>query len=126
MSLMFPGDLQEGYFFCTRGSKYLSGVRARRATRCGYWKSTGKDKAVHGRDGRLVGRRKTLVFYRRRDAERRPPPSAPARPDPARRGSAGGRHGARCSAGRGMARGGRRRRARLGTARLFFNRLLGV
>ncbi|XP_025822427.1 NAC domain-containing protein 79-like [Panicum hallii] len=27
---------------------------------------TGKDKAVHGRDGRLVGRRKTLVFYRGR------------------------------------------------------------
>lgn len=60
------GDLQEGYFFCTRGSKYLSGVRARRATRLGYWKSTGKDKAVHGRDGRLVGTRKTLVFYRGR------------------------------------------------------------
>nr|CAB3483039.1 unnamed protein product [Digitaria exilis] len=60
------GDLQEGYFFCTRGSKYLSGVRARRATRLGYWKSTGKDKAVHGRDGRLVGMRKTLVFYRGR------------------------------------------------------------
>ncbi|CAO2206818.1 unnamed protein product [Urochloa humidicola] len=56
-------DLQEGYFFCRRGSKYPSGVRARRATRLGYWKSTGKDKAVHGRDGRLVGTRKTLVFY---------------------------------------------------------------
>lgn len=27
---------------------------------------TGKDKAVHGRDGRLVGRRKTPVFYRGR------------------------------------------------------------
>ncbi|RCV31203.1 hypothetical protein SETIT_6G157900v2 [Setaria italica] len=61
-------DLQEGYFFCRRGSKYPSGVRARRATRLGYWKSTGKDKAVHGRDdgGRLVGTRKTLVFYRGR------------------------------------------------------------
>ncbi|CAL5001961.1 unnamed protein product [Urochloa decumbens] len=56
-------DLQEGYFFCRRGSKYPSGVRARRATRLGYWKSTGKDKAVHGRDGRVVGTRKTLVFY---------------------------------------------------------------
>jgi hypothetical protein len=79
---MFPGeqqqqqaaaaDLQEGYFFCRRGSKYPSGVRARRATRLGYWKSTGKDKAVHGRGrdvdggGRLVGTRKTLVFYRGR------------------------------------------------------------
>ncbi|WVZ92809.1 hypothetical protein U9M48_038847 [Paspalum notatum var. saurae] len=61
-------DLQEGYFFCTRGSKYPSGVRARRATRLGYWKSTGKDKAVHSRaaGGRLVGTRKTLVFYRGR------------------------------------------------------------
>ncbi|KAJ1268557.1 hypothetical protein BS78_07G144200 [Paspalum vaginatum] len=62
-------DLQEGYFFCTRGSKYPSGVRARRATRLGYWKSTGKDKAVHScraAGGRLVGTRKTLVFYRGR------------------------------------------------------------
>jgi hypothetical protein len=61
------GDLQEGYFFCTRGSKSPSGVRARRATQLGYWKSTGKDKPVHSRSGRLVvGTRKTLVFYRGR------------------------------------------------------------
>ncbi|EES13886.1 NAC domain-containing protein 83 [Sorghum bicolor] len=61
------GDLQEGYFFCMRGSKSPSGVRARRATQLGYWKSTGKDKAVHSRSGRLVvGTRKTLVFYRGR------------------------------------------------------------
>jgi hypothetical protein len=60
-------DLHEGYFFCTRGSKSPSGIRARRATQLGYWKSTGKDKPVHSRSGRLVvGTRKTLVFYRGR------------------------------------------------------------
>ena len=59
-------DLHEGYF-CTRGSKSPSGIRARRATQLGYWKSTGKDKPVHSRSGRLVvGTRKTLVFYRGR------------------------------------------------------------
>ncbi|XP_062192362.1 NAC domain-containing protein 92-like [Phragmites australis] len=51
------------YFFCTRGSKYPSGVRARRATPHGYWKSTGKDKDVYNRAGSLVGTKKTLVFY---------------------------------------------------------------
>ena len=60
-------DLHEGYFFCTRGSKSPSGIRARRATQLGYWKSTGNDKPVHSRSGRLVvGTRKTLVFYRDR------------------------------------------------------------
>ncbi|KAL6598441.1 hypothetical protein ACP70R_046140 [Stipagrostis hirtigluma subsp. patula] len=58
-------DLPEHcYFFCRRGSRCPSGVRARRATRLGYWKSTGKDKAVHSRAiGHLVGTKKTLVFY---------------------------------------------------------------
>lgn len=52
------------YFFCRRGSKYSSGVRVRRATRSGYWKSTGKDKAVYSNaGGRVVGTKKTLVFY---------------------------------------------------------------
>ncbi|KAL6838291.1 hypothetical protein ACP4OV_031890 [Aristida adscensionis] len=56
---------EQCYFFCRRGSRYPSGVRARRATRLGYWKSTGKDKGVYSRasGGRLVGTKKTLVFY---------------------------------------------------------------
>ncbi|KAK3123494.1 hypothetical protein QOZ80_8AG0631820 [Eleusine coracana subsp. coracana] len=52
------------YFFCTKGSKYSSGVRARRATQSGYWKSTGKDKAVYSSaSGHFVGTKKMLVFY---------------------------------------------------------------
>jgi hypothetical protein len=58
------GEQKCCYFFCKRGSKYSSGVRARRATQSGYWKSTGRDKAVHSSAaGRLVGTKKTLVFH---------------------------------------------------------------
>ncbi|GJM98826.1 hypothetical protein PR202_ga15868 [Eleusine coracana subsp. coracana] len=59
------------YFFCARRVKFPSGVRTNRATRAGYWKSTGKDKVVvapHGHDegGGPLGVKKTLVFYRGR------------------------------------------------------------
>ena len=65
-----------GYFFCRRSVKFPSGLRTNRATRAGYWKSTGKDKVVlrqHGGGGSIgsghgepLGMRKTLVFYRGR------------------------------------------------------------
>jgi hypothetical protein len=58
------GEQKCCYFFCKRSSKYSSGVRARRATQSGYWKSTGRDKAVHSSaGGHLVGTKKTLVFH---------------------------------------------------------------
>ncbi|CAN6217634.1 unnamed protein product [Urochloa humidicola] len=62
-----------GYFFCRRSVKYPSGLRSNRATRAGYWKSTGKDKVVlrhHGSAragaGDPIGAKKTLVFYKGR------------------------------------------------------------
>ncbi|PUZ70675.1 hypothetical protein GQ55_2G252900 [Panicum hallii var. hallii] len=63
------------YFFCRRSVKFPSGLRTNRATRAGYWKSTGKDKVVtrqHGGGsidsgrGEPLGLKKTLVFYRGR------------------------------------------------------------
>ncbi|XP_058227936.1 NAC domain-containing protein 82-like [Rhododendron vialii] len=52
----------EWFFFCPKETKYANGARMNRATECGYWKSTGKDRQV-SYDGRIVGMVKTLVFH---------------------------------------------------------------
>ncbi|OEL14267.1 NAC domain-containing protein 21/22 [Dichanthelium oligosanthes] len=59
---------KEWYFFNQRDRKYATGHRTNRATVSGYWKATGKDRAVvaGGDDAAVVGMRKTLVFYRGR------------------------------------------------------------
>ncbi|WVZ59300.1 hypothetical protein U9M48_009459 [Paspalum notatum var. saurae] len=58
---------EEWYFFSFRDRKYATGSRTNRATKTGYWKATGKDRAVYDPATRaLVGMRKTLVFYRGR------------------------------------------------------------
>ncbi|CAM8924817.1 unnamed protein product [Rhodiola kirilowii] len=57
-------NASEWYFFSFRDRKYATGYRTNRATTCGYWKATGKDRTV--RDpftSEIVGMRKTLVFY---------------------------------------------------------------
>ncbi|XP_072969206.1 NAC domain-containing protein 21/22-like [Typha angustifolia] len=56
---------KEWYFFSLRDRKYATGQRTNRATQSGYWKATGKDRAVSHR-GVPVGMRKTLVFYQGR------------------------------------------------------------
>ncbi|KAH9607303.1 hypothetical protein KSS87_019875 [Heliosperma pusillum] len=56
---------KEWYFYSQRDRKYATGLRTNRATVSGYWKATGKDRAVVRR-GSLVGMRKTLVFYQGR------------------------------------------------------------
>ncbi|XVE68759.1 hypothetical protein DITRI_Ditri09bG0095300 [Diplodiscus trichospermus] len=52
----------EWYFFSALDKKYGNGSRTNRATEKGYWKTTGKDRAVcHG--SRVVGMKKTLVYH---------------------------------------------------------------
>ena len=57
----------EWYFFNFRDRKYATGYRTNRATTCGYWKATGKDRmVVEPKSRAIVGMRKTLVFYKNR------------------------------------------------------------
>ncbi|KAL2540080.1 NAC domain-containing protein 7 [Abeliophyllum distichum] len=71
-----PWDLQElcrigteeqndWYFFSHKDKKYPTGTRTNRATAAGFWKATGRDKAIYSKHD-LIGMRKTLVFYKGR------------------------------------------------------------
>ncbi|EPS65703.1 nam-like protein 9 [Genlisea aurea] len=52
----------EWYFFSVLDKKYGNGSRTNRATERGYWKTTGKDRAVYHKS-LIVGMKKTLVYH---------------------------------------------------------------
>nr|QSD99881.1 NAC family transcription factor [Melilotus albus] len=52
----------EWYFFTVLDKKYGNSIRTNRATDRGYWKTTGKDRAVKNGDD-IVGMKKTLVYH---------------------------------------------------------------
>ncbi|KAJ6419275.1 hypothetical protein OIU84_029396 [Salix udensis] len=54
-SCLRTGDLK-WYFFCPTEKKYASGVRMKRATDIGYWKTTGKDRPVQLEEKELAGK----------------------------------------------------------------------
>ncbi|CAK9157045.1 unnamed protein product [Ilex paraguariensis] len=58
-------EQNEWYFFSHKDKKYPTGTRTNRATMAGFWKATGRDKAVYDKS-KLIGMRKTLVFYKGR------------------------------------------------------------
>ncbi|KAF2302757.1 hypothetical protein GH714_005357 [Hevea brasiliensis] len=55
--------LKEWYLFSHKDKKYPTGTRTNRATTAGFWKATGRDKAIHLSNSKRIGMRKTLVFY---------------------------------------------------------------
>ncbi|XP_019175936.1 PREDICTED: NAC domain-containing protein 30-like [Ipomoea nil] len=59
-------EQSEWYFFSHKDRKYPTGTRTNRATAAGFWKATGRDKAVVNKEEQIIGMRKTLVFYKGR------------------------------------------------------------
>ncbi|KAL9232498.1 hypothetical protein vseg_007606 [Gypsophila vaccaria] len=57
------GPQNEWYFFSHKDKKYPTGTRTNRATMAGFWKATGRDKAIYHVNAKRIGMRKTLVFY---------------------------------------------------------------
>ncbi|KAF7106248.1 hypothetical protein CFC21_106992 [Triticum aestivum] len=61
------GPQNDWYLFSHRDKKYPTGTRTNRATAAGFWKATGRDKAIYSAAGSgRIGMRKTLVFYKGR------------------------------------------------------------
>ncbi|XP_037424881.1 NAC domain-containing protein 43-like [Triticum dicoccoides] len=59
------GPQNDWYLFSHKDKKYPTGTRTNRATAAGFWKATGRDKAIYSAAGSgLIGMRKTLVFYK--------------------------------------------------------------
>ncbi|XP_066334421.1 NAC transcription factor 29-like [Miscanthus floridulus] len=56
----------EWYLFNYGEQKYATRTRFNRTIKSGYWKATGKDRTIAADDGKVLGFRKTLVFYRGR------------------------------------------------------------
>ncbi|KAE8709504.1 NAC domain-containing protein 37 [Hibiscus syriacus] len=52
-------EQSEWYFFSHKDKKYPTGTRTNRATMAGFWKATGRDKAVYDKS-KMIGMRKTL------------------------------------------------------------------
>ncbi|XP_004306602.1 PREDICTED: protein ATAF2-like [Fragaria vesca subsp. vesca] len=54
------------YFFTRLDYKYTNSSRVNRTTGEGYWKITGKDRAIKAPDSKaVIGRKRTLTFYKR-------------------------------------------------------------
>ncbi|CAN6332905.1 unnamed protein product [Urochloa humidicola] len=62
----FSGDEEPWFYFCPRQEREARGGRPSRTTPSGYWKAAGTPGLVYAADGRPIGTKKTMVFYRGR------------------------------------------------------------
>ncbi|BAF17586.1 NAC domain-containing protein 90 [Oryza sativa Japonica Group] len=62
----WTGDGEPWFYFCPRQEREARGGRPSRTTPSGYWKAAGTPGWVYSSDGRPIGTKKTMVFYRGR------------------------------------------------------------
>ncbi|XP_075507861.1 NAC domain-containing protein 90-like [Primulina tabacum] len=56
-------DSEQWFFFIPRQEREVRGGRPNRLTKHGYWKATGSPGDVYSSQNRVIGRKKTMVFY---------------------------------------------------------------
>ncbi|XP_057467505.1 NAC domain-containing protein 90-like [Actinidia eriantha] len=59
-------DPEQWFFFIPRPEKEARGGRPNRLTTSGYWKATGSPGYVYSSDSRIIGVKRTMVFYKGR------------------------------------------------------------
>ncbi|XP_027927348.1 NAC domain-containing protein 90-like isoform X1 [Vigna unguiculata] len=57
------GDTEQWFFFSPRQERETRGGRPNRTTASGYWKATGSPCHVYSSDNKVIGMKKTMVFY---------------------------------------------------------------
>ncbi|XP_028788610.1 NAC domain-containing protein 90-like [Neltuma alba] len=57
-------DTEQWFFFSPRQEREARGGRPNRTTACGYWKATGSPGYVYSSDNKVIGLKKTMVYYR--------------------------------------------------------------
>ncbi|XP_065865413.1 NAC domain-containing protein 90-like isoform X2 [Euphorbia lathyris] len=60
------GDSEQWFFFTPRQEREARGGRPSRTTASGYWKATGSPGYVYSSDNKVIGVKKTMVFYKGR------------------------------------------------------------
>ncbi|KAJ4845142.1 hypothetical protein Tsubulata_018404 [Turnera subulata] len=58
------GDTEQWFFFVPRQEREARGGRPKRSTASGYWKATGSPGYVYSSDNKVIGLKKTMVFYK--------------------------------------------------------------
>ncbi|KAF8403335.1 hypothetical protein HHK36_011437 [Tetracentron sinense] len=58
------GDTEQWFFFTPRQEREARGGRQNRMTTSGYWKATGSPGYVYSSSNRIIGVKKTMVFYK--------------------------------------------------------------
>ncbi|KAI4348941.1 hypothetical protein L6164_009601 [Bauhinia variegata] len=56
-------DTEQWFFFVPRQESEARGGRPKRLTTTGYWKATGSPSQVYSSDNRIIGMKRTMVFY---------------------------------------------------------------
>ncbi|WOL04523.1 NAC domain-containing protein [Canna indica] len=59
-------DGEQWFFFCPRQEREAQGGRPTRTTPAGYWKATGSPSLVYSSANRVLGMKRTMVFYQGR------------------------------------------------------------